>query len=206
MHISHLLLKFKEKAQVFVSEFKQELDKQDYETITRLAHSFKTMAGNIGAVDLQSKAGTLEQVCQKQKANETIIEIVNTIDSALTPILESFEQLETPVIALKSDDSGIEIDTVKLKSLFTQLRVLLEDDDADASDIVEEINKRISPNTVNIDGYPTIMSMNGDEIDYYKGERTAELMGGWINSMKGGYRKDLQGKSATKSVRKGSAN
>lgn len=82
----------------------------------------------------------------------------------------------------------------------------VESADTNKNDIVEEINKRISPNTVNIDGYPTIMSMNGDEIDYYKGERTAELMGGWINSMKGGYRKDLQGKSATKSIRKGSVN
>lgn len=82
----------------------------------------------------------------------------------------------------------------------------VESADANKNDIIEEINKRISPNSVNIDGYPTILSMNGNEIDYYKGERTADLMGGWINSMKGGYRKDLQGKPATKSVRKGSAN
>jgi hypothetical protein len=77
----------------------------------------------------------------------------------------------------------------------------VESSDSNKNEILEELNKKVAPNNIMIDGYPTILSVNGDEIDYYRGERTANMMGGWISKMTGGYRKELQLKSSSKSVK-----
>ncbi len=78
----------------------------------------------------------------------------------------------------------------------------IESNDSNKNDIIEELNKKVNPNNIMIDGYPTILSVDGNEVDYYRGERTANMMGGWIRGkMTGGYRKDLQGKASVKNTK-----
>ena len=77
----------------------------------------------------------------------------------------------------------------------------VESGDSNKNEIIEELNRKVTPNNIMIDGYPTILSVNGNEIDYYRGERSASMMGGWIRKMTGGFRKDLQGKNSVKSIR-----
>ncbi|MFK5894542.1 MAG: response regulator, partial [Pseudomonadota bacterium] len=132
-----LLIKFKQSETDFSEQFKQAQAIDGSKATTRCVHSLKGVAGNIGAKDVQYTAQRLELACHEHQSAEVIGPLLDEVVYSLSIVLESLEAIKEPTAKLAVEDEAL--DTEKLKSLLMQLRELLEDDDADAADVVEEI-------------------------------------------------------------------
>ena len=134
-----LLIKFRDSEADFVEQFREAQTSNDPEAATRCAHTLKGVAGNIGATDVQKAARELESACKKNMAAEKIDRLLENVVSALSPVL-------TGLAALEQDESKTPVqvkavDSEKLKSLTGKLRALLEDDDTDATEMIEELEE-----------------------------------------------------------------
>lgn len=85
-----LLLRFREQQIHFADEFEQ-ANAVDPQTATRLAHSLKGVAGNLGALRLQHLAESLEQAC---KSGGPIANELQALLAELTPLLNDLGKLE----------------------------------------------------------------------------------------------------------------
>lgn len=134
-----LLIKFRDSEADFIEQFREAQTSDDPEAATRCAHTLKGVAGNIGATDVQEAAGELESACKKNMAAEKIDRLLENVVSALSPVLTGlavFEQTEFKIpVQVKA------IDPEKLKLLTGRLRALLEDDDTDATEVIEELEE-----------------------------------------------------------------
>jgi CheY-like chemotaxis protein len=134
-----LLIKFHDNEVGFVEQFREAQASADPEAATRYAHTLKGVAGNIGAKEVQNTAKALELACKENKDAEEIEPLLENVASALSPVLTglaTLEQAET-----KQPVQVEALDPEKLKSLLDRLRVLLEDDDTDATEVVEELEE-----------------------------------------------------------------
>ncbi len=95
------------------------------------------MAGNVGAEDVQQAAATLESACLENAAPEDINSLLDTVAAALSPMLAGLSLLEQP----ETPTQPQAIDPEKRNALLTQLRALLEDDDTDATEVIEELEE-----------------------------------------------------------------
>jgi CheY-like chemotaxis protein/HPt (histidine-containing phosphotransfer) domain-containing protein len=88
--------------QNFSEEFKNLVDKKDYETARLKAHSLKGAAGNISAAELGAAAGDLENACVEENKDE-IIKVLRKAEDAFFQVGESlamirqFNAFEQPV-------------------------------------------------------------------------------------------------------------
>ena len=132
-----LLIKFLDSEQNFAEKFQQAQASDDADASTRVAHTLKGVAGNIGAREIQKFAEALELACKDKLDNKQIEDLLSTVVASLTPVLESLEQLQT-----EPDQAVIstaKVDPEILLPLYEKLLELLMDDDADAVDVLEEI-------------------------------------------------------------------
>jgi CheY-like chemotaxis protein len=134
-----LLIKFRDNEADFVEQFREAQVSDDPEAATRCAHTLKGVAGNIRATEVQEAAKALEFACKENMAAKEIGRLLEHVASALSPVLAGLATLEqaepqTPVQVEA-------VDPEKLKSLLGRLRVLLEDDDTDATEVVEELEE-----------------------------------------------------------------
>jgi len=132
-----LLIKFKDTQHDFTEQFQQAQDSDDKDSPARSAHSLKGVAGNIGAIAIQDAAQTLEQACKENQTDEQIAPLLEKVNANLSIVLNSLDGIEKTDKQQTTQDTLL--DTDKFNSLLAQLRELLEEDDADAADIVEEI-------------------------------------------------------------------
>jgi len=132
-----LLIKFLQSEQNFTEQFKLALLSDDVDAATRIAHTLKGVAGNIGAHEIQKAASDLEQVCQTKGDNEAITHTLEAVEMALMPVLESLKKLLPQQKQISENDQAV--NTVELTPLFQKLLELLLDDDADAVEVLEEI-------------------------------------------------------------------
>ena len=132
-----LLLKFLQSQLNFSEQFLAAQQSDDPEAATRMAHTLKGVAGNIGAKQIQTVAETLETAC-KQDEDKAIIEVaLKTVEESLSPVLQSLAQLQqTQEIETTTKQT---IDPETIKPLLQQLLDLLRDDDADALEVLEQI-------------------------------------------------------------------
>lgn len=71
--------------------------------------------------------------------------------------------------------------------------IKIEEQDPNKTNIISRIEERMNGNHIENRGYPTIFKVNGNRADYYEGERTAELIGGWaMTNMNGGFQANKQ--------------
>mgnify|MGYP000161872644 CR=1 FL=1 len=91
--------------------------------------------------------------------------------------------------------------------------IQIEERNPDKTNIISRIEKKLNGNHIENKGYPTIFKVNENRVEYYGGERSAQLMGGWaITNMNGGFQARKHGspykynrsksKSKSKSKRK----
>jgi len=132
-----LLNKFVQGENHFIEEFNQAQITNDHELKTRLAHSLKAVAGNIGAVDVQNMAQALELACKEEQDDSKINHLKSQLESVLVIVLNGLQILEEPSEA--NTQTNKSLDMAQLTKLLQQLREFLEDDDADATEVVEEI-------------------------------------------------------------------
>ena len=132
-----LLGKFLQKYSNFEMEFRQSAETNDRETMTRIAHTLKGVAGSIGAREVQAAAEKLELACKENEPAEAVDELLRQVVSVLSPVITSLQQLEHAPEA--ETNSGEEADPELVASLLIRLRELLQDDDTDATEIIEQL-------------------------------------------------------------------
>ena len=113
----------------------------DRATAERLAHTLKGVSGNVGADELQEAAKVLESAIRSGQDN--VDSELEALRARLKPVLDSLAMLE------KDESAGQgaapqSVDLEQLQPLLKQLRALLEEDDADAVDVLDELHKHLA--------------------------------------------------------------
>lgn len=112
--------------------------KSDYESAEREVHTLKGLAGNLGAVDLQEQAAILEQ----QIIAKTLKD--NDVQSLTLLVIDVIGLLKTLIPNPKSSVKQADVDPLHITKLMEQLHTLLEDDDGEATDIIDELLKLVA--------------------------------------------------------------
>ncbi len=130
-----LLLRFYTDENDFEQRFTAAHSGGDNVTACRLAHTLKSVAGSIGAADVQTAAAALEAACNKAAAADEIARLLQHVVAALAPVRESLASLAAataePVVKTGATD--------QVRRLLAQLRSLLEDDDAAAVEVARQL-------------------------------------------------------------------
>jgi HPt (histidine-containing phosphotransfer) domain-containing protein len=105
-------------------------------TATRLAHTLKGTAGNIGAIGVQKAAAALELASTQE--HEHLTKPLVVVMDELRPVLEGIAGIEetyydVPVHYMEGEAEE------RTKELMQQLRSLVEDDDTDATEVIDEL-------------------------------------------------------------------
>jgi len=145
-----LLTRFVENKQ-FHGDFSAALAEHDLSVAERLAHTLKGSAGNIGAKIVQTEAGELELACrQLQESSESsgsgvqlnlIKERLARVDLSLSPLLQALEDWLNNQVKTISNDKTDTVDEAELDRLITSLRGLLNDDDTDATEVINQLHE-----------------------------------------------------------------
>jgi polar amino acid transport system substrate-binding protein len=131
-----LLLKFRESQRDFASIFHDALTSDGPREAERAAHTLKGVAGNIGAKEIQTAAQDLETACREGVEEKS--ELLNAVLTQLEAVIAGLDELNRPIDTVRAIGE-VEIDTAGVASLLSQLHELLQDDDAEAVDVVEQL-------------------------------------------------------------------
>jgi PAS domain S-box-containing protein len=142
-----LLSKFRRNHADVAVAIKNALDKDDTETATRLAHTVKGMAGNIGAQDLHLAAANLEAAF-RQTQRENIPELLDAFSEALGRVANSIAEFELrdpdgAGAVLSAQTIPKSVDRDRVLSLLSELREFLEDDDTRAVRTLEALREAL---------------------------------------------------------------
>ncbi len=163
-----ILLKFFKQHHSNVVELSQAMQLEDFATAERIAHSLKSVAGNIGAKQLQQQALLAEQ-CFKQREvlpNEQL----DTLNSLMQQVLVSIETsslLTEKPIANTQGQSNL----LSLKPEFNKLKALLLEYDTQAQDVYDGIMAQLAPGEV-LEQLKTLQQ----PMDEYDSELAAQML------------------------------
>ena len=97
-------------------------DKNEGQSLLRLAHSLKGSAANIGARDLQQAAGALERACNDHASGEDIADLIQGLEQELVRTLGVLE----PLVQTKEEDQIDNLSAETEGDLETLLTALAE--------------------------------------------------------------------------------
>jgi len=144
-----MLLKFQESQQGFPQAFADALAAGDLTVATRLAHTLRGTAGNIGAMTLSQSAAELEAACKPAGGDIALAPLSAAVNHNLSTVLEGIDRLgatsksqETPAIATPPGP--------RFQRRLDELRRLLADSDAAALDALSELEGLVAGSTVAI--------------------------------------------------------
>ncbi len=134
-----LLKKFRDNQGGVIAKIELAIKSSDSELSERLAHTLKGVAGNIGATELQAAAASLEKAIQTR--DEEIRSLLLSVEQNLNKVVTSIDRLE--------EEKPIEVQQKKvdisiIKPEIDRLREFLEDDDVDATEVVEIIREKLA--------------------------------------------------------------
>jgi len=109
------------------------LNGDDRHAAERYAHTLKSVAGNIGAGQLQAEAGQLEAAIKGEYARESIDRRLASVSALLSALIG---QLEARLP--EQENAAIAVDREQLCATCVKLARLLDDDDAEAGDVLDE--------------------------------------------------------------------
>ncbi|OUS31043.1 hypothetical protein A9Q98_03550 [Thalassotalea sp. 42_200_T64] len=159
-----LLAKFSEGQLNFYQSFKEALNSNDNELSTRLAHSLKGLAGNIGANDLYEAAQRLETQAQNQHVNSDSLE---EVDRHLMQVLSDINEILAVNTASQNfQDKQVTLDTVEIKPILVELLNMLEDYNTETSDYLEQ--QRGALTSIDSNGWLKQVQLAIDGYDYDK--------------------------------------
>jgi CheY-like chemotaxis protein len=133
-----LLLKFREGYADFSEAFGRARRDDDPTAATRVAHTLKGTAGNIGAIEVQRWAGELERACSAGAAPAEIERLLAATAAALQVVVDGLGALASHAAAAPAPSDGA-ADTARLKALIDRLAALLEDSDMAAAEVAEQL-------------------------------------------------------------------
>ena len=120
-----------------VAQIRQALAGDDRDTALRVAHTAKGVAGNIGALEVQRRAGVLEQALKDGEGLHAVEPLVNDLDDALAPLLAALAaQMTRPQQTGAVAPATIDPET--LAQATQRLRELLAEMDSEAVACLEE--------------------------------------------------------------------
>lgn len=137
-----LLTKYLDGQSNFAEDFKNSLEGEDSEAPQRLAHTLKGVSGNIGATSVQEAAKDLEAACKEEKPEEELLELLSKVETPLKEALDALDSFLSVEQETESSDAD-QIPQEELDKALSEIKELLEEDDADAVDKVEEIVGRL---------------------------------------------------------------
>jgi two-component system sensor histidine kinase/response regulator len=149
-----MLRKFVSGQKTVLQDVQTALNDSDWVTAERLAHTLKSVAGNISLGAVQQAAGALEAAIHQRYAQGGILALIQACEQVLQPAMAAL-QAKLPQEAKVAFTWA---DNRKIAQICSELSQLLEDDDMAASDLLTEH-----------DGL--LKSALGD--DYYKGLEAA---------------------------------
>jgi two-component system sensor histidine kinase/response regulator len=115
------------------AEILEALEGNAWDTAKRLAHTLKGVSGTIGATNLQQLAERLETVIKEDRPREEIDARLDEIKIPLASLIVQLEQ-QLPEEQIKTT---VTVDQEKLKIVCDKLVAMLDDDDAEAVDVLD---------------------------------------------------------------------
>ena len=128
-----MLRKFVAGQKSVVAQIHQALVDKDENSAERLAHTFKGVAGNIGAIGLQNLAERLEAAIREGQPRKTVDDRLDDLKLPLNKLIVQLEQ-ELPA---KQSKTAVTVDKKKLKTVCDKLEALLDSDDVETLDVLE---------------------------------------------------------------------
>lgn len=126
-----------------IARIRSAIDLQDMETATRVAHTVKGLAGNIGATQLLALAGSVEALLRHgtmdelpaalQAMAQELDLILSQMESAMGPSTTAADTTATPLM----------VDRAVLASDLQELAALLADDDSRAAKVADSIAEKL---------------------------------------------------------------
>lgn len=135
-----VLKTFVDHQQHSVDELQQAIDKKDKVTAERIAHTIRGVAGNIGAISLQSMATIIEK--QQQNDEKTTVNDINALSQAMNTVLSGITNSQLLSAAQQQLENAGANGSKSLKELLPKLEELLElldDYDMDAQELLDEV-------------------------------------------------------------------
>ncbi|WP_066853630.1 response regulator [Halodesulfovibrio spirochaetisodalis] len=137
--LRRLLVRFAETQADFSVVMNEVLQEGDSEAAIRHAHTLKGVAGNVGASDIQHIAADLESSIQAEKPHSVQRKLVNTLGSLLAVTVTDIRQQ----LMLSSITYESLLSKKDMQGALAKLRKLLHDDDAEAVDVIENIQHTV---------------------------------------------------------------
>jgi two-component system, sensor histidine kinase and response regulator len=129
-----LLRKYVENQGLAPVQIKASLDKQDFITAERLAHSAKSVSGNIGAIKLQGDAAGLEMAIREHQPLAAITALLTEFTRSHGEVISG---LKTVLPAEPVQQGSGDIDSTKAESVYRKLIELLTENDSEAVDFFD---------------------------------------------------------------------
>nr|WP_305908183.1 hybrid sensor histidine kinase/response regulator [Methylomarinum sp. Ch1-1]MDP4520995.1 response regulator [Methylomarinum sp. Ch1-1] len=130
-----LLGRFRDNQHDFEAQFRAACASSDAQAAVRCAHSLKGVAGNIGATGVRQAAEALEFACKEHIQGEEIDRCLADVMAELSPVLLGLSHLRRG----KIEEQKGEFDIKRVQPLASRLKTLLEEDDVEASTVIEEL-------------------------------------------------------------------
>jgi len=163
-----LLVKFREGQASFVEQFRRALAGPDGTAASRIAHSLRGTAGNIGAKAIAQAAAELEQACLAAEEDLVIQRLLAQTQACLAPTLAALAGLGE-VASLDTHESPR--NQAELEQRLTRLKSLLSESDASAVSALEEL-RRLSLEP----GLAARLAQVAEQIALFDFDRALELL------------------------------
>ncbi len=142
------LRKFHQTQPLAARDLAAALDAGDWAVAERLAHTAKSVAGNIGATEVQAAAAALERALREHEAPEQVRGLLQSYESRLQAVLEGLSAWLAQVPADPAGEGAAQTPVVEggagtaqaetVERVEAQLKALLADDDMDATRVLRE--------------------------------------------------------------------
>lgn len=145
----NLLIKFSQNHRDVANDIRVAVGRDDLRTATRLAHTIKGVAGNIGALDLHRTAAELDEALRHDRM-QIVPELLNAFSMGLDLVVSSIAALQIlePYDQKRQQPQRTDfesIDSQRIFSLFNELREFVEEDDTQATRTLETLRKALPP-------------------------------------------------------------
>ncbi len=117
-----------------IVELRMALAENNYELAERIAHSAKSVNGNIGATGLQNMAVELEKLINTQASNDVIEAKIASFEQVQFAMITSLKM----ALPLDKPDNVENVDPSKFVEILNRLNELLKDDDSEANDVLDD--------------------------------------------------------------------
>jgi two-component system sensor histidine kinase/response regulator len=169
-----LLRKTAESQADFVRAFNAAVAGKDWELATRLAHTLKGVAGNIGAELLQDACAELEQQAQAHRTGDAELEVAET---ELQRVLQSINSLADDD-ADQTANIDKPLDRVAALQVLATLARQCEEYDTSALDTIEKSSELFSTGFLKSESI--LMKKALEAYDFETAQAAIEKMQGWV--------------------------